>query len=80
MSKIIELVEKDEPSTKEPKPSFAWGFIHGCITFGLILMTLQDLIGKDAYLRLIKDQWVDTHWSLWAVLLCWQWGFFIKKN
>ena len=47
---------------------FRNGFICGGLSFGMIYSVAQDIIGKDAYIKLVEDQWLEGG-SFWFWVL-----------
>lgn len=43
-------------------------FWAGVFAHAFIVMFYQDLIGKEEYLSMVEDRWVDLHWSLGLAL------------
>lgn len=50
---------------KKVKESFWLGFIYAFSFMGLV----QGWLGKDEYLKLVSNYWLDTHWSIWFFLI-----------
>ena len=44
------------------------GFWCGFIIHALIMLTVQDWLGLEDYLRVVVQNWVDIPWILWPVL------------
>ena len=38
-----------------------------CVAF-CYQQLVQDVLGKEKYLKTVDVLWVNTHWSLWAIL------------
>ncbi len=38
------------------------------VTHASIIMFYQDWIGLEAYIRVVRNEWADTHWSLFVVI------------
>jgi hypothetical protein len=43
------------------------GFWGGYVACFLVINMVQDLYGKEEYLRAVSDCWVNTSWWVWGI-------------
>jgi len=54
----------------KPKKQLRYSFLLGFLSAMFSVSMIQDMYGKHEYIRLVKSNWMDTHWLMWFVLLC----------
>ena len=50
---------------------YFWQGFLACIA---LIGLMQDFIGQEAYIRVIQENWVSTHWMMWLALLALAFG------
>ncbi len=52
----------------KPKTQIAQSFFAGMVTHASIIMFYRDWIGLEAYIRVVRSEWMNAHWSLFLVI------------